>query len=161
MFPSHDRVGGLTSIADTDIVDADDLVILFDDGESIIKSIAVEDFLHKGNVLINSGNTGSFSKIHTKTVQIGDWNMDSTSSVNVAHSLTAADIRSVSVVIRDDTPTNYYPLGYSPDPDGEAGYVYWDSTNIVLTRGTSQFFDSTSFDSTSYNRGWVTITYEG
>lgn len=106
--------------------------------------------------------TGAYLK--KKVVNIGDWNMDSTVSVTVAHGL--ADfkkIRAIDCIVRNDSDTTYANLlalapGGSQEPGGSAQFI--DSTNITLVRKTSGTFDSTSFDSTSYNRGWVTITYE-
>ena len=34
------------------------------------------------------------------------------------------------------------------------------SKKVVLIRKASGSFDSSDFDSTSYNRGWVTVWYE-
>jgi hypothetical protein len=101
-------------------------------------------------------------------VEIGDWNMDSTFDVSVNHGL--ADhkkIRSINVIIRDDADTNYYNLNAALSsgsaPSGVSGQVgIVSSTTIQLTRTSSAndgWFDSTAFDSTSYNRGWITIGY--
>jgi len=94
-----------------------------------------------------------------KIIDIGDWNMDSTSFITVTHGLTMTDIRSISVLIRgDDTITNYV----FPAPDDSAvssETVTVISTDVILSRAASGVFDSTAFDSTSFNRGWVTIQY--
>ena len=39
------------------------------------------------------------------------------------------------------------------------GSIHVNGANLSLVRETSGHFDSTSFDSTSYNRGWITIQY--
>ena len=101
-------------------------------------------------------------------IEIGDWNMDSTFDVYVTHGI--ADhkkIRSVNVIIRNDADTSYYNLyqalasGTAPSGvSGQTGII--SSTTIQLTRTSSAndgWFDGTDFDSTSYNRGWVTIGY--
>jgi len=95
-----------------------------------------------------------------KMIDIGDWDMDATASITVAHGLTAANIRSVDVHIRDDTPTNYYPLDYGPSTTVDSGWYNYNATNIVLFRETTGLFDSTSFDATSYNRGYIVIEYK-
>lgn len=97
-------------------------------------------------------------QLYTKVIQIGDWNMDTTSPINVAHGLGGSfkKIRSVRVVIRDDADTTYYML----EREGVGGVVTIDGTNIIITRVNAGIFDDPAFDATSYNRGYVTIIYE-
>jgi hypothetical protein len=108
-----------------------------------------------------SKTTDGANSIKTKIVDIGDWNMDTTSSKTVAHGVTANKIRSVSVMIRDDTDgfwlslTGNQALGGAWDINNPGG----GGTLIDLSRITSGPFDNASYDSTSYNRGWVVITY--
>lgn len=97
--------------------------------------------------------------LHTKIIEIGDWNMDSTGDVSVAHGLTFGNIRSIQVLIRNDANQQMYPIDFNFLSTADAGYYFVNDTNISLTRTPGGTFDSTSFDSTSYNRGWVTITY--
>lgn len=104
---------------------------------------------------IPSGDTA----VKYKVVNIGDWNMDSTGAVNIAHGLTLSTIRSVRAVIQDDAGTQFYPV----PPDASSSlpvYIgYMTGTNVVLGRLASGFFDSTDFNATSYNRGWIIIEY--
>jgi hypothetical protein len=105
-----------------------------------------------------------------KVIQIGDWNMDTTSSKPVAHGLGSnyKKIRGITVIVRDDADGLYHSLINTTPSGGESGLVSGtidniDSTNITLRRLSSTlsgWFDSTAYDSTSYNRGWVTIEYE-
>lgn len=99
-------------------------------------------------------------------ISIGDWNMGSTMSINITHGLSDfKKIRSVSVIIRDDSDTFYYVLT-SPivDSFGDAGVHgainQISSSVIVIRRSTTGFFDNANFNSTSYNRGYVRISYE-
>jgi hypothetical protein len=119
-----------------------------------------------GNISVNAidaGNSGVYMK--TKVIEIGDWNMDTTESESVAHGLgnDYKKIRSVSAIIRTDSyGHSYFPLTYYVDELSggvEGGIGDFDSTSILLKRKTGGYFDSTTFNSTSYNRGWVTITY--
>lgn len=94
-----------------------------------------------------------------KVIDIGDWNMDTTANLDVAHGLPVGVIRSFEIVIRDDAGLLYklvddYTMGGSPD-----GRVHLDATNVRMQRRAGGIFDTTSFDSTSYNRGWITIRY--
>lgn len=105
--------------------------------------------------------SGAYFKV--KSVDIGDWNMDSTLSVAVAHGVgDFKKIRSVEVVIRNDADSTYYKLE-TPDISGtgvmDGGVDSIDATNINLSRRATGQFDNTSFNDTAYNRGFVTITY--
>lgn len=105
--------------------------------------------------------TTSNVALKSKTIDIGDWNMDITNSVTVAHGLTLADIRKVDVSIRNDTG-ELYPLIVGGTATGVEGGWIGGTTLVTLTRVTSGYFDgSSSFDDTSYNRGWITIEYVG
>lgn len=93
--------------------------------------------------------------------EIGDWNMDSTLTVGVAHGLTMANIVGVDAIIRNDDDSYRFKLevgdiNSSAPPDG---MINLSSTNIVLSRTTSGYFDSTAFDATSYNRGYIIVDY--
>lgn len=103
----------------------------------------------------------------SKVINLGDWNMDTTASLNVAHGLDFTKIRSVSGLIRDDANTAYSAIGYDQANNGagnkpEIGFAQAGigATNILLRRTDSSIYDSTNYDSTSYNRGFLTIFYE-
>lgn len=93
-----------------------------------------------------------------KVIDIGDWNMDTVASVNVAHGLTLANIRTIQFIIRNDANDTYYPLEYYGDA-ACSGYWKVDATNVILSKYAGEFFDGEAFDATSFNRGWVTIWY--
>ena len=95
----------------------------------------------------------------TLRLDIGDWNMDTGSTVNVAHGLSATEwktIQKLNIMIRDDADTTYYT---APFENGNDVFLQINSTNIVLFRTAAGSFDSALFDSISFNRGWVTIDY--
>ena len=106
-----------------------------------------------------------------KVIEIGDWNMDATIFVNIAHGLAGADIRSLSVVIRHDTFSagsiaTPVPFTSISSADGTGGTevdlaVTFTTTHVLLVRRGGGSYDNTGFDSTSYNRGWITIWYVG
>jgi len=110
--------------------------------------------------VVSTGNSYT-----TKTVNIGDWNMDTTISVTPLHNLSATEwktIKSISVIIRDDLDSTYYPLdlAYTTDTGVTSGAIqYFDFLGIKIERFTAAFFDSSFFDSTAYNRGWITFEY--
>jgi hypothetical protein len=97
-----------------------------------------------------------------KIVNIGDWNMDSNVTVFVTHTISDyKKIRNVSITIRNDSDSIYYNLNnYNSNGSMSGGVSSIDSTQIILSRTTGSIFDDPIFDSTSYNRGWLLITYE-
>lgn len=90
-----------------------------------------------------------------KLIDIGDWNMDLTTSVSKAHGLTRTKIRSVQVLIRNDADSACYPFLN----DHGSSAINIGSTYVEIIRSTGGVFDSSNFDSTSYNRGWILIDY--
>lgn len=116
---------------------------------------------------LNDVITSSFAGLKQKVVEIGDWDMD-TNSLPVStltHGLTLANIRSVEAYIRADVGASpasaVYPLSYAitGSANDAGGAVNAQTTNIGISRRASAFFDSTGFNDTSYNRGWVIISY--
>ena len=120
-----------------------------------------DDVRISGSLFVN-GNFNDNPIIKNKVIDIGDWNMNATSSVTVAHGLTAANIRSVDVQIRDDeTGLNTIPLDYDASGTGASGRYGFlpNGTTIQLLRLAGGTFDTTAYNSISYNRGWITIWY--
>jgi hypothetical protein len=104
----------------------------------------------------------------SKTVNTGDWNMDTTDFINVAHGLTATEwktIKSVEVILRSDADTKYLPLtSFSVYGGGSAGIMDGgitgiDATSFSLSRTATGPFDDPAFSATSFNRGFVTYKY--
>lgn len=103
-----------------------------------------------------------------KTIEIGDWNMDAAPTpTHPFHGLSATEwptIRFIQVIVRRDSDvsaTNYdLTRGISTADGQQSGYILGINTSqVTLARVTGGFFDSTDFDETSYNRGWVTFEY--
>ncbi len=113
--------------------------------------------------VINGAVTGTAPKVllNQKVIEIGDWNMDADTSVSVAHGLTYANIRSVIALIRDDADTSVIDFASALNNNNatSSGNLACQTTNVVLTRDLGGAFDNTNYDSTSYNRGWITILY--
>jgi hypothetical protein len=115
----------------------------------------------------DQGSTGAV--IHKKIIEIGDWNMYATESKTVNHGLTFSKIRGFSVLIRDDSDT---VLSYlwsaplvgssppSPDYSNLHGGAVVNTTAVSMARPVADCpYNSTEYDSTSYNRGWIIIEY--
>lgn len=109
---------------------------------------------------IRTASSGDYIK--TKIIQIGDWDMDSSATVTVAHGLSDhKKIRRMDAIIRDDSDVFYHPIwtvdgGYTV-PAGSISNP--DATNVTLSRQAANYFDSTNYNATAYNRGWVIIDY--
>jgi len=97
--------------------------------------------------------------LNTKVIDIGDWDMDADTFAQVAHGLTLSKIRSISALIRrDDDLFRYDFMAFNSSGTG-AHYINASSTNVSLFRHTSGTFDSTNYNATAFNRGWITIQY--
>lgn len=107
-----------------------------------------------------SAGVESVKNLHTKIIEIGDWNMDTTVSVNIStEGIDATKIVDVQCFIRADSdisPSHTYPLDYG----AFGGYSFYPSSKIITLAITfGALFDSANFDETSYNRGFVIIKY--
>ena len=116
-----------------------------------------------GGIRTDGANT-----LKTKVIDIGDWNMYQTGGgsgsdqIDINHGLTLANIRQVRVLIRNDANTLYHHDGDAPIGGSgavEFGIFNITSTQVRLITKIGGSFDSTDFNATSYNRGWITITY--
>ena len=90
--------------------------------------------------------------------------MDTNATTTVTHGLTVANIRSVAGIIREDSDAgvDVYAItaGHVGTPAEIEVFVESIGVTVVhLERQTGGIFDTTSFNETSYNRGWITITY--
>ena len=97
------------------------------------------------------------SPLRTKVLDIGDWDMTATGFVDIAHGLTKADIRLVAATILGDTQSN--PTNLEGKGGLSSGSWTVDNTDIRLSRIVTGPYDNASYDSTSFNRGWIIIHY--
>lgn len=109
----------------------------------------------------NGGVQTDGTLLRTKIVDIGDWDMVLSGAVDIPHGFGAnyKKIRSVSAIVRDDDDSIYYDITIAQGILS-GGVSLINSTDVRLTRVSGAVFTSASFDQTSYNRGWITITYE-
>ncbi len=112
------------------------------------------------------------STLKTMVIEIGDWNMVATEQITINSPFSdASKIRAIDVMIRTDGYEGSMYEGVKPLTSVNAGdtglsggvvLVYSQYTGqtpkIVLKRSTAGF-RFTSYDDTSYNRGWVVIQY--
>lgn len=106
---------------------------------------------------ITGGGAGYLNQL---TLNIGDWNMDSTVNVSVAHGLDATKIRSITALIRNDDASANTDF-FSDDGTATSGHnrLSFDATDVSLVRSQLGIFDDADHNATSYNRGWITINY--
>lgn len=115
--------------------------------------ISATVFINKNILMINNRNV-------IIEIEIGDWDMDATATLTVAHGLTLSKIRSVSVTIISDGGTIHNHLDHGKDSAGQPqGFVDWRATDINLGRVAGGTYDDTAYDETSFNRGWIVIKY--
>lgn len=101
--------------------------------------------------------------LNKKIIEIGDWNMDATGAIIVLHGLTDfLKVRSITAMIINDDSTLIDTLDKftSSNQQSEGGIGSVSDMVVSLVRKTSGIFDSTSYDSTSFNRGFITVEFE-
>ena len=112
-----------------------------------------------GPVTANAGINTSNIVLKTKVIEIGDWNMEiNRTSLFITHGLTYSKIRSFTSAIRTDASSPWQMLkeiGFD-----KSGVITAGSTTFVMERWDGGWFDSSNYDATNYNRGWITVTYE-
>ena len=99
-----------------------------------------------------------------KVIDIGDWDMDASANISIAHGLTLSKIRGALAAVRDDADTMLFSLAViNSSTTGlmSAGFntAGIDATNVNLSRFTGGFFDATTYNATLYNRGFLLILH--
>lgn len=132
---------------------------------------SMQDVFDKTNIIIDHINN---TQIKWAVINIGDWNMDTTDikSIDISGVVEKSKIRVVSAIIRSDADASSLVLAASPYqlnqvntlsflPEGAiGGFDFTGLPNIIdLIRRDGGMFDNEDFDSTSYNRGFLTIGY--
>ncbi len=107
------------------------------------------------------------SRLKTKVLRIGEWNMDATTSIVVDHGIADyTKIRLVQVLIRPDVTVEMTDLTgtqSSTIDQHRGGRFRVQATNIFLLRTIGGEFDGVNYDgtaSTVASRGWITLEYE-
>ena len=96
-----------------------------------------------------------------KTVELGDWNMNTVNSTTILHGLHMANLRNAEVWIRDDTAvqTEDLTIAVGGSSANMGGYMQLTATKIYIFRFIGGRYDSTGWQATSFNRGWATVQY--
>lgn len=137
-----------------------------DAGTDSTRFITPQKLAGTNTVLHVDGSTN----LRVKVINIGDWNMFSFPSTTVSHGIASyKKIRSISATIRNDTDDIYTDIEVMQSVTisgttflaNYGGYVTsYDSTIVTLNRKASGSFFDSQYAATSYNRGFLTITYE-
>ncbi len=106
-----------------------------------------------------NGNT-----LAVQVFEIGVWDMVGDASKTVSHSLALNKVRSITATVQNDTQTLFYDFA------GTINFSATEVSNSLVLASTTIFqlsrlagdarFNTTNFDDTSINRGWVTCWYE-
>ena len=100
------------------------------------------------------------SNLACKILTGGSWNMDTTATNIIQHSLNSTSIRYWRTGIRKDGGNNYVDLGASALASfAHGGYDFTTSDVVVLCRITNGYYDSSLFNSTGFDRARTTIWY--
>jgi len=89
-------------------------------------------------------------------IEIGDWNMDADGQKDIDVGYAAGYIRKWHVIIRQDADGQRNP--FEDWSNQGRSVINMTSRYLSLFRTASGGYDNSTFDSTSYNRGWVVIT---
>ena len=129
---------------------------------SLASTVIVGDTL-SANGGIRFETSGGTDIWKFKSLNIVDWDMDTTASKAVMHGLSATEwltIRNVDVMIINDAQTNIYPLLLGEVGVSSGYHNGINSTQISVGRVTGGGFDNTSFDSTGgFVRGYISFWY--
>jgi hypothetical protein len=103
----------------------------------------------------------SLVKNPRKVVEIGDWNMETTTTKDVDIEVAHTKVRSISVLIKSDSDGYLVPIDIADPtsflPAGSVGNIF--GTELTLRRFAGARFDDPGFSATSYNRGFIYVTY--
>ncbi|MCP4650349.1 MAG: hypothetical protein GY853_09770 [PVC group bacterium] len=102
---------------------------------------------------VDAGASGTVLK--TKVIST-NWNMDTDGTKDVAHGLTHSDIRHVSVLVRRNTDSIYYPILCDASGSVVSSW-YINGSDIRFSRDNGSFFDTSAFNNAPL---YIYILYE-
>lgn len=129
---------------------------------SVVKGLSIsgdDNTITEVNSIKDQGGV-FFSGLKCKVLEIGNWNMDTTIEVLIPHGLDYDDIISVTAFIKSDNDHYGNMINGTNITGQDFGGIAPGETNIVLQRANGGAFDNNGFDSTPYNRGYITIWYD-
>lgn len=127
-----------------------------------VATVNVASVVNHGGTPVAGYDSATSDPIRKKIIDIGDWDMAADKVKNVAHGLSDDKIRSVYAMIRNDIETALYPLqqpDFGTSDLTEGGITAVQSGNVSLFNRPGGFFNNSSFNAITFNRGWLTIEY--
>jgi len=123
---------------------------------------------YNGVTYVGTGSTTVENYI-VKVLEIGSWDMDTNTSVNVAHGLTSTErltvVQASGFIMGDDlltiTPiTTIGTISFVVGTEPMDAFIFSISiTTVSVHRKGGGAFDAPTYDNPSMNRGCVMITY--
>jgi hypothetical protein len=112
----------------------------------------------------NSAGVETYKSYKMKIIEIGQWNMDTTTNVLVSHGLSdQTKIYAITAkIVSDLAGQPHFSLDLVTMATGvvAGGVAYVSDTAIALYRTNSGSWDEATHSSTAINRGWIYIFYE-
>lgn len=138
------------------------------DGDIYYRNAGILKRLPKGTdgqvLRLTAGLPSWETQPFVKIIDIGDWNMNTTAVKAVAHGLTPSKIKGVEVMIRNDAGAASALLASSATINGTVDGVWGvgttGGTDVSMERVSGGDYHSASYQATSFNRGFIKITYE-
>ncbi len=110
---------------------------------------------------------GETRPILKKIIQIGEWDMQSDATIDVPHGMATRflNVRSINVMIQDDTSNSMTDFNTVSATSGESilQQVFINQINVRLRRDTGGFFDAVAYNATAStiaNRGNIYVEFE-
>lgn len=114
------------------------------------------------NEVINMGSSVSnpvyVPVLKFKIYPINDWDMVADQQKDVVVDIPRVNVRTLNAMIINDTSTSFMDFNANNSGSGTHG-IQASIDKIVLYRATGGDFDNISHDSTSFNRGYLTVGY--
>lgn len=119
---------------------------------------------------------GSASEYIFRTINIGDWNMNSALATSVSNTLTFTEVKTIkdfNVVVRNDADTNYYPIIYQTSnvfenrfgPTNNLNIFNWGltATNQTLDKNYNLYFPNSASTTDDFyvNNTYALSAYNG
>ena len=128
--------------------------------ETATSGITIDGCLIKDAGVTAMIDQGGGSVLKVSVIDIGDWDMDTVATVAINHGLTLSNIINVSAIVRNDADLVRHTLtpALVATPSEIEGFINSvNSAQVFLSRKTGGVYDVSTFSTTSYNRGWITI----
>lgn len=120
----------------------------------------LKSWVYESGKKIQNGGSTSRPNLLDK-YNIGAWNMDADATLTLETICSFDNIIDFHAYIMGDGGVYKYPI----DTTGSGSITMYIGSGsigrILMTRTTGLFFDSTNFNDTSINRGWVSVRYRG